>query len=163
MSRVNTQKIILTEELREDILMYVRAEVENSKIAKILQISEKSLYNLYNSNPDLKAEIDECKTISNARIENSFYNQAIGYYKEEEKVVTLSGGLHGHSTTEVVKYMKYYPPNFQAGKHYANNRDPNRWKDKNELTIRTEDMTDAEVERLAKKIMNGEDVEETED
>ena len=163
MSRRNTQKIMLTPELREEILKYVRCGVENIKIAQLIGICEKSFYELLKHNKDLKIQVDECKLISNSAVENSIYNQAVGFWKEEEKVITLAGGLHGTSTSEIVKYMRYYAPSFQAGKHWLNNRNPNRWKEKTELSVKVEDLSDAKLEETIRDLLLNGESDETED
>lgn len=145
--------------MKAEWLKYARAGVENKKIAKIFGFTERHLYDIQKENPEFKLEINEAKAIANVEVEESLYNMAVGFTKTEEKVVTLSGGLHNTSTTETVEYEKYYAPNLGAAKHYLNNRNPDRWKEKTELIVKPEDLSDADLEAAVKKILEDKETE----
>lgn len=148
--------------MKAEWLKYSRAGVENKKIAKLLGFSDQHLYDVQNENPDFKLQIDEARAIANIDVEESLYNMAVGFHKTEEKVVVLSGGLQHQSTSETIEYEKYHPPQLAAAKHYLNNRNPDRWKEKAELNVKVTDLSDEELEAMAREILASKDKDEDE-
>lgn len=74
--------------------------------------------------PALSAALKENKEIADRQVENALHKNAIGFYYDEE-VVTNAG--------HVVTVNKYSKPNVTAGIFWLKNRNPEKWRDKQEI------------------------------
>lgn len=79
---------------------------------------------------------DSCKQGRDAadrRVEQSFYERAVGYTYDSEKVFVVQGAVIRAPTKEHV------PPDPRAAEFWLRNRCPDRWKDIKQLEARTAD------------------------
>jgi hypothetical protein len=79
---------------------------------------------------------DSCKQGRDAadeRVEQSFYERAVGYTYDGEKVFVVQGEVVRAPTKEHV------PPDPRAAEFWLRNRRPDRWKDAKQLETRTAD------------------------
>jgi hypothetical protein len=79
---------------------------------------------------------DSCKQGRDAaddRVQQSFYERAVGYTYDSEKILAVQG--------EVVRVpiKEHIPPDPRAAEFWLRNRRPDRWKDAKQLETRTAD------------------------
>ena len=110
-------------------------------IAHNLGITRQTLAGYTKTHKELKEAIEEGKEIADLRVENALYQKAIGYYSEEEKVVTVKDP-DGETRPEVVKYRVYNKPDITAIIYWLKNRKPGTWRDKIEENIDTSETHD---------------------
>ena len=75
------------------------------------------------------------KPIADACVATALYRRAVGYSHPEDKVFQYKG------KPIVVPTTKHYPPDIQAASLWLRNRQPERWRDKQELEHQTGPMT----------------------
>lgn len=79
---------------------------------------------------------DSCKRGREAaddRVEQSFYERAVGYTYDSEKLLVVQGKV----IREPIK--EHIPPDPRAAEFWLRNRRPDRWKDTKQLEARTAD------------------------
>ncbi len=70
---------------------------------------------------------------ADARVERAYYERAVGFTYDSEKVLVVDGEVI-HEPTKV-----YVPPDPRCGEFWLRNRRPDRWKDAKQLETRVAD------------------------
>lgn len=109
-------------------------------IADYLGIALSTLCNYKNQYPELDEALRRGNQESIYAVENSLFQSCIGYYYTEEEVNKKTG--------EVVEVRKYAKPNTTSIIFFLKNRDPQRWRDKQEHDVNA---------NVAQVIFEGED------
>ena len=99
----------------------------DAELAVFCDVSESTI-NLWKLEyPSFSESIKKGKTNADANVANALYNRALGYNHREEKVFNNNGEIVTYNTT------KYYPPDTGAAMAWLKNRQPDKWRDKQEL------------------------------
>jgi len=116
----------------------------DKQICQVLEISESSL-NLYKKDEIIFKALKKGKEISDARVERSLFERAMGYSHPEDNIhVTKNGEVI------ITPTIKYYPPDTVACIFWLKNRKPDEWRDKTEMKHDlTENLMAAVVAALA--------------
>lgn len=72
------------------------------------------------------------KEQADERVARAFYQRAVGFYVETEKIFAPS--VPGADPVRV-KTREYYPPDVTAGQFWLKNRRPDEWRDRREVGI----------------------------
>ncbi len=100
----------------------------NEQIAEKLGICVATVYNLKNSSKEFLEALKDGKSISDALVEKSLFEKAIGYSHAEDKIFCHEGKILIQPT------IKYYPPDTVACIFWLKNRKPAEWREKLELS-----------------------------
>lgn len=110
------------------------------QLAKYFGVSLSTLRGWMREHPELKEAVREGRyTFDNEHVEKALLQRALGYEFTEttrEPVVVIQGGektLVDRKMRVTKKVKKHLPPDTGAAKHWLNNRDPEKWKDKSEV------------------------------
>jgi AcrR family transcriptional regulator len=141
-------KTKFTKKLGETFVRLAKDGKTLDQIAEVVGVSSRTLTNWMGSNEDLLLAVREARQIADELVEASLFAKAVGYSHPEEKVFCSEGMITTHET------QKHYPPDTQAAMFWLRNRQPERWKEKNESDVKVEtnnygSLTD---EQLAAKI-----------
>lgn len=98
-------------------------------LADFFEVCVATINNWKHDFPDFLESIKRGKKVADANVAESLYNRACGYSHAEEKVFCNDGAIISH---EVVKH---YPPETAAGIFWLKNRDPQKWRDKQEVDL----------------------------
>lgn len=113
----------------DEIRNYVYLGATDLQIAEFLGISE-STYHLWKKEyPEFSESLKDWKVTANAMVEKSLYHRAIGYEHPAIHFASYQGKV-----TET-EYVEHYPPDTRAGEYWLNNRDPERWKNKQHIDV----------------------------
>lgn len=116
------------EEYNEQVEKLCRLGAKDSEIADFFNVCEATLNNWKNDFPKFLESLKKGKDVfDNDLIENALKNRALGYSHPETKVFMFDGVPVEH---EVVKH---YPPDTTALIYWTKNRNPSRWRDKQEV------------------------------
>jgi len=77
--------------------------------------------------PEFRDSINKDKAYSNGKVKEALFKRACGYSHEEDKIFNDSG------VPLVVPTIKHYPPDTAAAFIWLKNRDPDNWRDKQEV------------------------------
>lgn len=143
--RGKTAKVFLTEDLKEELLKYARAGLTHNQMAELIGICRKTLNNKLDEDHQFKREFYHAKTIADVNVEESLYRGATGYtIKQQEAKVVLDGKDLG-SHVELVEVEKHIPGDYNKQRLWLMNRRPDRFKDKQQLEVSMEDVSDEKL------------------
>lgn len=110
-----------------------------------------SIYRWRNAHPEFRKAVHVAKDAADERVARAFYNRAVGYTFESEKVFQFQGQIVRAETREHV------PPDPGAGFNWLKNRRKDEWRDKSEVehgvSAQLADVIAAGRQRVAK--LNG--------
>jgi hypothetical protein len=98
------------------------------EIADCLGVNVSTIYRWRNTHPDFCEAVRAGKDHSDERVERAFYQRAVGYTFESEKVFQFQGAIVRADTREHV------PPDPGAAFNWLKNRRGEKWREKSELT-----------------------------
>jgi len=105
-----------------------------SGIAELLDISEETFLRWRKACPDLQRALEEAKGNPLEKVEAALFERAVGYSARETKThLTKTGEI---KTKQIVKH---YPPSETAIKYYLGNKDPAKWKERQEIDLGNKD------------------------
>ena len=99
------------------------------QLAEFLGVNVDSIYEWQNKYPEFSEAIRNGKQIANARVERALYERAIGYSHKSEKL------FYDKETGEVIRAetTEQYAPDTRACESWLFNRDPERWKNRQQI------------------------------
>lgn len=101
----------------------------DAEIADILDVSESTL-NLWKINhPEFSESMRAGKVEADAEIAHSLYHAAKGYEHAEDVIMQYQG------QPVIVPTVKHYAPDTKAAALWLKNRQPERWKDEQKLSV----------------------------
>lgn len=109
---------------------WARKGLTNDQIAENMGIDRATLYKWAQKYVDFSDALKSTKEITVYEVENALYKAALGYFVEETiTTVTSTGKSH----TEIRK--KWIAPNTTAQIFYLKNKDPENWRERNDITL----------------------------
>ena len=113
----------------------------DEEVASFLGVSVATLYNWKLKYPEFLEALKVGKQPSNERVTDSLYRLATGFTYPDTDIRVING--------KIVKttVMRYQPPNVTAVIFHKKNREPDLWRDKQELEV---DLRGNLAENLAK-------------
>ncbi|WP_302950909.1 hypothetical protein [Holdemania filiformis] len=111
------------------IAQWARDGAIERDIAKKLGVSESTFSGYKKEHPELMQTLTVNKEVADARVESALYKRAIGYeYTETSKEVGLDG-------VKIKTTVKQVAPDVTAQIYWLNNRRPDRWRNKQDISI----------------------------
>lgn len=104
----------------------------DEQICEKLGICKQTLYNWYEEYPDLVDSVKKNKQEMDEKVEKSLFQLATGYEYDAEKPMAI-GVEYGKTEIQIAKYREKVPPNTTAMIFWLKNRQPAKWRDKQEL------------------------------
>jgi len=98
-------------------------------VAHNLRISHTTLNKWKKENVAFLASLKRGKSLADERVVNALYQRAIGYEKEEDVIFQYQG------KPVVVRTIKYHPPDATSMIFWLKNRQPDKWRDKQEIEM----------------------------
>lgn len=124
---------------------------DNDMLATSFGVTIATLHNWKKEHPEFLDAIKEGKDLFDSdTVERSLLHRAIGYSCIEEKVFLDKG------EPVIVKTTKHYPPDTTAMIFWLKNRQPARWRDKQEIDQNIEGSIGLDINV---RFMNGSDEE----
>jgi len=103
-----------------------------TEIAELMGICDRTFYNWLNNYFD-EESLHALKNANKdpiANAEEALYKRAVGYSAVETKTHMTKSG-----TIKTRNVVKHYPPSELALKYFLGNKNPEKWKEKREVTI----------------------------
>lgn len=103
-------------------------------LADFFDVCEATINNWKKDHPSFLESIKEGKSVADAKVAQSLYQRAKGYYHAEDKI--FNGGFDEDGSQRepvVVPTVKHYPPDTTACIFWLKNRKPEAWRDKQEI------------------------------
>jgi len=102
----------------------------NAEMAALLDVSSKCLWQWRDKYPEVRAALDDGKTVADQMVIDALYKRALGYEYEETEVKGVVDE-HGQpiGMKEVKKVKKQMAPDVGACCFWLKNRRPDEWRD----------------------------------
>ncbi|WP_278839930.1 hypothetical protein [Holdemania filiformis] len=111
------------------IAQWARDGAIERDIAKKLSVSESTFSGYKKEHPELMETLTVNKEVADARVESALYKRATGYeYTETSKEVGPDG-------VKIKTTVKQVAPDVTAQIYWLNNRRPDRWRNKQDISI----------------------------
>ena len=117
------------EEYAEQAFKYCLLGATDADLARLFEVEEKTINNWKNEYPEFLQSIKAGKEDADAEIAEKLYHKAKGYEHPEDKIFLHEG------QPVIVPTTRHYAPDTLAAMYWLNNRNPNRWKQKQEVDI----------------------------
>lgn len=98
------------------------------EIADLLCVSLQTLYTWREKHPEFMEAFTRGKQDADANVANRLYQRAMGYSHEAVKIFMPAGS----NEPVYAPYTEHYPPDTQAASLWLRNRQPAKWRDKQE-------------------------------
>jgi hypothetical protein len=105
----------------------------DAEMADFFGVEEKTLNNWKQAHPDFLQSITRGKQIADASVAEKLYERAKGYSHPEDKIFQYEGA------PLIVPTTKHYPPDTQAASLWLRNRQPAKWRDKQDHEVTGKD------------------------
>lgn len=112
------------EAIKEKIIELAKQGKTNPQIAEIIGVHVRTIENWQGKYPDLLWAVREAKQLADELVEASLFAKCAGYSHKEVKVFQYEGEIITH------EIEKHYPPDTQAMMFWLRNRQPDRWREK---------------------------------
>lgn len=119
-------------EYAEQAYKYCLLGATDAQLADFFEVAESTINNWKNNHPEFLESVRRGKIIADANVAEAFYKRATGFEKEDsEKVFQYQG--------EVIRtpIKEYFPPDPGAALNWLKNRQPDKWRDKQNLDLTT--------------------------
>ena len=110
-------------------------------LADFFHVSEPTLNKWKKDYPEFLKSLKESKAELDSKVEHSLFERAMGYEHRETKVFCQNGEITREDVT------KHYPPDATSMIFWLKNRQPEKWRDKQEIEISDRPL----VKRTVKK------------
>ena len=115
----------------------------DAEIADIFGVTRRTIVNWRKKNPEFVLALnEEWKKAADDRVERSLYERACGYSHPETKAQWVeselqdeAGEWHKVGRWEYAELTKHYPPDATSMIFWLKNRQPTKWRDKQEIDI----------------------------
>lgn len=97
------------------------------EMADFFQVAESTLNLWKKRHPEFSESITRGKLLADAEVAEKLYQRAKGYSHEAVKIFNHQGA------EMIVPYVEHYPPDTQAASLWLRNRQPAKWRDKQDV------------------------------
>lgn len=114
----------------------------DKEIADFFEVTEQTINNWKSDFPEFFESIKKGKIVADAEIASSLYHRAKGYSHDAVKIFPSGGESDDGKGNKVkgpliVPYVEHYPPDTVAAIFWLKNRQKDKWRDKQEVDVRT--------------------------
>jgi hypothetical protein len=121
------RKSLFKDEYIEQAYKLCQLGATDVQIAEFFGVTEKTLNNWKHAHPEFLQSLKNAKDDLDARVERSLFERATGYSHPEDKIFNHAG------EPLIVPTVKHHAPDVTAQIFWLKNRQPDRWRDKQEV------------------------------
>jgi hypothetical protein len=105
----------------------------DKEIANFFNVTEQTINNWKTEFPEFFESIKRGKIKADSMVADRLYQRALGFEHDSEEIKVVPVGNNQGSEIERVKVRKIYPPDPTAAIFWLKNRQPDKWRDKQEI------------------------------
>lgn len=131
----------------------------DKELADFLEIAESTLNAWKLEYPDFSESIKKGKDLADANVAQRLYERAMGFEHDSEEIKVVSDGKGEGSSIERVPIRKVYPPDSTAAIFWLKNRQPGKWRDRQEVISKninvnhnSAEMTGDEIKKISDEL-----------
>ena len=114
------------------------------EMAADMNVAASTLHKWIKENEELSEALKRGRSFSDTQVETSLYRRAVGGFKVTEKKTIVSSASNGEQKPVRVEVVeKDVPPDTTAAIFWLKNRRPDLWRDRQDITLESEDWVDA--------------------
>jgi transcriptional regulator with XRE-family HTH domain len=117
-------------EFAEQVKKLCRLGATDKELADFFEVTETTINNWKLRHKEFLESIKEGKLLADAEVADKLYHRALGYTTKDTKFATHEGEI-----TDEREYDKHYPPDTVAAIFWLKNRQPEKWRDKQEVDV----------------------------
>lgn len=102
-------------------------------LAQAFDVSRTTINEWKNKYVEFSEHLKRGKLVADSNVAARLYERALGYEHDSEEIKVVSVGNNGGSEIERVPIRKIYPPDTVAAIFWLKNRQPSKWRDKQEV------------------------------
>lgn len=127
----------------------------DAEIANFFEVDEATVYRWKKEYPEFCDSIKRGKDIADSNVASKLYHRATGYQHQEIITASFQGTI-----TDTMEVTKHYAPDPTAAIFWLKNRQPKKWRDKQEIDTKiTGDLTTTSISIDAEKLKGLTDAE----
>ena len=107
------------------------------ELADFFQVDEKTINRWKLAHSEFCLSIKRGKTLADANVAERLYQRAMGFEHDSEEIKVVPEGMGLGSSIVRVPVKKIYAPDTVAAIFWLKNRQPKKWRDKQEVDVRT--------------------------
>lgn len=143
-------------EYAEQVFKLCLLGATDEQLADFFGVSVQTIHNWTEQEPEFLESRRKGKEEADANVAHALYHRALGYSHPEEKIFQSDGDIIRADTT------KHYPPDTAAAFIWLKNRQPDVWRDKQQVEhsgpgggpIELKEMTDEDLRKRAQEQAN---------
>lgn len=120
----------------------------NKDLGDFFGVTERAFERWMRNHPELKDAVHRGRAVADAEIAHALYNRAKGYKHKDYKFFQYEGEILAQG------YTKHYPPDTAAAQWWLMNRDPSRWRSKQQVEHSGPDGGPIEIARIERVIID---------
>jgi len=121
----------------------------DQELADFFGVQTSTINNWKKAHPEFLESIKGGREKADANVAVALYKRAIGYSHKSEKIMQHDGVVIR------APYTEHYPPDTQAASLFLRNRQPKRWRDKQEVELSGEIGIAEAVKEARERAKNG--------
>lgn len=123
------RKTLYRKEYAEQAYKLCLLGMTRKEMAAYFEIAEATLDNWCARHPEFLEALKDGRENADAKVAQSLYRRACGYEHPEDKIFQYEG------SPIVVPTIKHYPPDTGAATLWLKNRQPEKWRDKQDVEV----------------------------
>jgi hypothetical protein len=100
----------------------------DEEVAAFFGVDKTTIYAWDEKHPEFSNSRARGKEVADSKVAERLYHRALGYHHDDVHISTYEGDV---TMTQIVKH---YPPDTQAATWWLRNRQPKKWRDRQEVT-----------------------------
>ena len=128
----------------EQVQQLVAKGFTDLEMANFFDVAESTWYLWKNEHPEFSEALKDWKDTADEQVIRSLFERAIGYEHTDTKFASHEGKI-----SDTKEYKKHYPPETAAAKFWLMNRQPDKWRDKQEVEHSVSSDLDKALKRLS--------------
>jgi hypothetical protein len=116
------------EEYNEKVYKLCLLGATDKEIGDFFDVTEQTVNNWKKDYPLFFESIKSGKAEADANVASRLYSRAMGFIAPDTKIATHEGQI-----TDTIEVEKHYPPDPTAAIFWLKNRQPDKWRDKQEI------------------------------
>ena len=121
------------------------------EMAQVLDVKEDTFYRWKREKSEFSEALKEGKEIADGKVVRALYERALGYVVTEDRIIR----------DEVVTLERQLPPDTPAATLWLKNRQPDKWRDKQEIDHTTDGEKIDVIERVIVQVPKRKEQEAT--
>lgn len=114
-------------EYNEQVYKICLLGATDKDLADFFNVAESTINNWKKEYPEFLESIKRGKQIADANVADRLYQRALGFEHDSEEIKVIEGDI------ERVPVRKVYPPDPTSAIFWLKNRQPEKWRDKQEI------------------------------